>query len=171
LDVLIIPVVIFVVGAWLPSFFEAVKTRKFLALIRRELGEMVPEPLPKAGKWHKHLKKRFIHEEIFAKKSENRDFILSLPPDIAYNASQLWIHFEKALVSRSKEDLAEHGAAWCDYLYGLCSYFDDRDEKSLFRDRKKPFFRNAVYKPWEDLVLEYYPALKATGRLKVRACS
>jgi len=163
LDVLVIPIVIFLVGALLPNLFEAVKTRKFLALIKRELGEMIPEPLPRTGQWHQHLIKRFIHKEIFDKVSENRDFILALPPDIAYNAKQLWTHFEKAMASQSGEDLAEHGAAWCDYLYGLCCFFDGRHDGA---------FHQTVYQPWEELVLEYHPELKENGRISdQRSCS
>jgi hypothetical protein len=168
LDVLIIPVVIFIVGALLPGFFEAIKTRKFMALIRRELGEMVPEPLlPEGIEWHRHLVKRFIHEEIFDRVSENRDFILSLPPDIAYNAKQLWTHYKKAQESESESDLAEHGAAWCNYLDGLCTYFDDRENKFFFRNREKKSFLETVYKPWEELILAKHPKLQG-NRLPVK---
>jgi hypothetical protein len=86
LDVVIVPVVIFALGAMLPHIIELGKRRRFLALIRREMMEMKPRPLDKEkeGRWHLHLKKKFIHEQIFEKPSENRDFILSLPPDLAY---------------------------------------------------------------------------------------
>jgi hypothetical protein len=158
LDVLIIPIVIFVVGALLPTLFDAVKARKFLGLIKRELDEMAPkgEKKTEGGKWHQHLVKRFIHEEIFAHISENRDFILSLPPDISYNMAQLWIHFHKATESRSESDLAEHGASWCDYLRGLCCIFDRGKEGHFYIE---------IYQPWEKLILEYHPNLRKSERL------
>ena len=76
LEVVIIPVALFAVGALLPRMFEAAKKRRFLALIRRELGEMAPrlETKTKDGRWHQHLNKAFIHEEILKEISENRDF-------------------------------------------------------------------------------------------------
>ena len=158
LEVVIIPIAIFVIGALLPGMFEAVKTRKFLALIKRELGEMGPRPDKKSndGKWYQHLKKRFIHEEIFAKISENRDFILSLPPEVSYNTSQLWTHFEKATKPMKPEDLAEHAASWCDYLRAICSFFDHQESRNFYK---------SVYEPWEQLVLEYYPELREAKRL------
>ncbi len=56
LDIIVVPVAIFAVGALLPRWFEAVKTRKFLALIRREVMEMKPWPEePEAnGRWCDH---------------------------------------------------------------------------------------------------------------------
>lgn len=175
LEVLVMPLTVLAIGVWLPRLFEAEKARKFTALIKRELAEM--EPWPKKAiedaKWTDHLDKRFIHEEIFNNVSDNRDFILSLPPDIAYNTAQLWIHFHKAAGSQRagsekdqaarddpeiREDLAEHGAFWCDYLRGLSSFFQRRGSDDLLDD---------VYKPWARLVLEYYPELGTTGRLKM----
>ena len=162
LDVVTIPIVILVLGFQLPRMVEEVKTRKFVALIRRELAEMGPKPKKKTknGKWHKHLTKRFMHEEIFANITENRDFILSLPPDISYTTKQLWIHFEKGRASHSEKELAEHGASWCDYLHSLCSIFDARGNEDFYKN---------VYQPWEDLILEYHPNLERTGRLKMKS--
>lgn len=158
LDVIIIPIAIFAIGALLPRLFESAKTHKFRALIKRELGEMEPKPdQPKeGGKWCQHLGKRFIHEEIFENISENRDFILSLPPDFAYNTTQLWIHFHKATASQTRDDLAEHGAAWCDYLRGMCSYLDGKRSKK---------YLEKVYKPWERIIQGYHPELIKSGRL------
>jgi len=42
LDVVIVPVVIFALGAMLPHIIELGKRRRFLALIRREMMEMKP---------------------------------------------------------------------------------------------------------------------------------
>jgi hypothetical protein len=159
LEVVVIPIAIFAAGALLPRWFEAVKSRKFLALIRRELEEMGPSPEEPQdrGKWHEHLRKRFLHEEIFENVSENRDFILSLPPDIAYNVGQLWSHYYKATTSEADEVLAEHSASWCDYLQGLCFYFDKRKHSDTLTE---------VYEFWRRLVLDYHPDASATQRLQ-----
>ena len=135
LDVLILPLFLFGLGVWLPRQFERQKRNAFINLIRRELSEMEPDPkLPQPnGRWHQHLKKRFIHEAIIGKASENRDFILSLPPDLAYNLAQMWIHFDKATAATGPSDLAEHGARWCDYLRGVCAFFDGRKGGQLYR--------------------------------------
>jgi hypothetical protein len=161
LEVLIIPVAIFAIGALLPSLFDAVKARKFLALIKRELEEMEPWPkkVREGAKWTDHLDKRFIHEKIVENVSDNRDFILSLPPDIAYNLSQLWAHFDKVTdpkASVTNDDLAKHGAFWCDYLRETCMFFDRRRGRN---------FQGRVYLPWVRLVLEYHPELSKSGRL------
>lgn len=159
LEVVIIPLAILAIGALLPRLFDAVKARKFLALIERELEEM--EPWPKeprvGGNWHEHLGKRFIHEEIFENVSENRDFILSLPPDVTYNVAQLWTHFHKATTGETPDDLAEYGARWCDQVRELCSYFDNRSNSN---------YMECVYLPWVKLVLSYHPDAEATKRLR-----
>jgi hypothetical protein len=161
IDVLIIPIAIFTIGVMIPSLFDAVKSRKFVALIKRELKEM--EPWPKetieSNKWYQHLKKRFVHEEIFENVSENRDFILSLPPDITYNAKQLWTHYHKATNVQSSDELAEEGASWCDSLRELCAFLDRGGKEN---------FTESIYKPWECLVLEYHPGLRAARRLPPR---
>ena len=148
LDVVVVPLVIFGLGIWLPRQLELQKRRAFINLIRRELGEMAPDPIipESTGQWPKHLKKRFLHEAIFSKPSENRDFILSLPPDLAYNVAQLWIHFEKASTTKQDTDLAEHGDRWCDYLHGICEFFRKRGDQTLY---------SQIYEPWKKLTQAY----------------
>jgi hypothetical protein len=148
LEVLIIPLVIFGIGAWLPWGLERQKRRVFINLIRREFSEMAPDPKAATtnGRWDKHLKKRFIHEEIFGKPSENRDFILSLPPDLAYTVAQLWIEFEKATKTMEASELAERGARWCGLLKGACTFLDKGKVGTLHR---------SVYEPWKRLIEEY----------------
>ena len=155
LDVLIVPIVIFAVGASLPWLFDVVKARKFLALIKRELREMDPNlKKPRSGKWHEHLTKRFIHQKIFTHASENRDFILSLDPELSYTTAQLWFHFEEAMTSESEKDLAEHADSWCKYLQKLCKKLDGRGDGKLHQD---------IFKPWVELVLGYHPKLRESG--------
>ena len=128
LEVIIIPLVLFAFGVWLPRLWERQKRKAFINLIRRELEEMEPDPKSRVsgGRWDQHLKKRFIHEVIFGNPSENRDFILSLPPTLAYNMAQLWIRFDKAKAEAATETLAisEHGERWCDYLRLVCKFLD-----------------------------------------------
>jgi len=181
LGLVIIPVVIFI----LPILFEAVKTRKFLALIKRELIVMRPKPQKYylGCKWYQHLDKRFIHEKIFEDKnvSENRDFILSLPPDISYNMAQMWTQFDKATASGYEKDLAEHGAAWCCHLYAICEFLDcgewlkrhtvyffpwaisrkvPQDDYTLADRRRYGDFYLSVCEPWMDLIVKYHPGLE-----------
>src|SRR5262245_21936313 len=96
IQVLVIPLAIFGLGVLLPRLFEAQRRRTFINLIRREIQEMTPYPginetddsnpplKPAEKKWTIHLKKRFVHEDIFENISPNRDFILSLPADLTY---------------------------------------------------------------------------------------
>jgi hypothetical protein len=153
LQVVIIPILIFGLATLIPRQLELKKRKNFLSLIQRELEEMEPRPphKPENGKWDQHLKKRFIHEEIFKNPSANGDFILTLPPDFAYSEAQLWIHYEKARVSTKPEDLVEHGASWCDYMRSVCTFFDEKNNNKEFSQR--------VYKTWESLVLAYHPRL------------
>jgi hypothetical protein len=148
-QVLIIPVVIFAAGAFLPRMLEGQRRRAFLSLIRRELTEMEPWPKERSaeGKWPQHLKKRFVHQSIFANPSQNRDFILSLPADLVYHEAQLWLHFEKATFAMDDKDVAEHGARWCDYLKWVCNDLGGRGRGD---------FTKSVYEPWERLVLAYH---------------
>jgi hypothetical protein len=150
LDVLVIPGAIFALGALFPWWARRQRRRTFLLLIRQELGEMAPRPehTKPAGRWPEHLRKRFIHEAIFLKPSENRDFILSLSPNFAYNEVQLWMEYEKGEKAKNASDLEEHGARWCDYLREVCRYIDNRPSG--------PFYENTCA-PWERLIKEYHP--------------
>jgi hypothetical protein len=163
LDVLVVPLAIFGFGLWLPRLIENQRRDSFFSLIQRELEEMVPRPAERLekGQWPAHLTKRFIHEDIFRQPSENRDFILSLPPELAYNEAQLWIHYDKAKRSPEPSDLAEHGASWCDYLGGICRFFDKR-KRSL---PARASLENTVLKPWRQLIIAYHPELVMKGRL------
>lgn len=68
--------------------------------------------------WFSHQQKRCIHKEIFEKASENRDFILSLPPNLVYYLSNLWDPENK------KDPKAKQ---WENYLGELKKYFKDED--------------------------------------------
>ena len=78
-----------------------------------------------------------------------------------YNEAQLWIHYDKAKQSSKSSDLAEHGASWCDYLGGICRFFDER--KGPFSTKAST--EKAVLKPRKDLIISYHPELKVKRRL------
>jgi hypothetical protein len=142
LDVVVVPLAIFFLGLLLPWAQERQRRRAFRSLIARELGEASPDPAVKESDvpWHRHLRKRFLHEQIFADVATNRDFILSLPPDLAYNAAQMWIHFEKATKSSDARTVQEHGARFVDHLKGMCAVLGSKD------------LETKVLKPWRTLM-------------------
>jgi hypothetical protein len=57
----------------------------------RELRELSPHPERAEHEgWWQHQSKRFIQQEIFKDATRNREFILSLDPDLVYFVAQLW---------------------------------------------------------------------------------
>ncbi len=113
---LLAPLILAVIGAAVAVFFPWLQTYwrglKFEGIIKRELEELAPYPRsPEPNTpWWEHLRKRFVHEEIFARReiSMNRDFLLSLNPNVVYNVSQLWTAFEK-----------RDGEQWLHHLHAL----------------------------------------------------
>jgi hypothetical protein len=129
----LVPLAVLVGGLLFPRYLERRRRAAFLHLIRQEIGEAGPHPRPEsAAAWPQRLTKRFIHEAIFADPSQNRDFLLSLDPELAYNLGQLWITFKKADRAARKEPpgedqqriLAEQGAEWCNFLAETCRLLD-----------------------------------------------
>lgn len=98
-----VPLIIAFFGAAIAAFWPWIQAfqrgRRFERIIGRELEEIGPHPAsPKSNKpWWDHAQKRFIHEELFQRRSisQNRDFLLSLNPTVVYQVSQLWIALEK----------------------------------------------------------------------------
>ncbi len=167
LDVLIIPTAIFGLSFLLPYLFERNKRVNFINLIKREFHEIEPEPKHRdaSKQWTQHLKKRFIHAEIFKNPSENRDFILSLNPDFAYDMSQLWTTYEKAhkitLNHGENETIQtqiEYGKKWCHYLQRVCYFLDHKVAGQSTKKSKlaasKDFYK-IYYNQWKDLIDEY----------------
>jgi hypothetical protein len=86
------------VAAFWPSLQNRQRARRFHRIIARELQELGPNStLPAGLPWWRYLTKRFVHEQIFSTPnlSANRDFLLSLDPDVLYGVSQLWTAFDK----------------------------------------------------------------------------
>jgi hypothetical protein len=92
LGVIVVPITLGVLALLWPTIQSAYRRRAFGRLIVRELREIGPYPESKQqGKtWVDHQTRNFVHKAIFEEPSENRDFILSLDPDLVYNVSQLW---------------------------------------------------------------------------------
>jgi len=91
LDIIVIPVVLAILALAWPTIQSWNRRQAFRGLILRELEEIAPYPeeADNVG-WWAHQKKNFVHQKILQDASENRDFILSLEPDLVYLVSQLW---------------------------------------------------------------------------------
>jgi hypothetical protein len=87
-----VPAVLGLAAKYWPSIQGKYKKQRFEKLIFRELSEIGPYPeFPEEGKkWFEHQEKEFLHQKILDNPTENRDFILSLDPDLIYHVNQLW---------------------------------------------------------------------------------
>lgn len=91
LDIVIIPITISLIALIWPGIQDWYRRRNFKRLILRELDELSPYPEDATlSGWWEHCQKRFIHREILEDPVSNRDFILSLDPDLSYYLTQLW---------------------------------------------------------------------------------
>jgi hypothetical protein len=115
--------VLAVVGLTWPSVLAMHRGRRFRGLILRELEETAPWPLEppdqpaKGGElrdpWWARQQKNFVHREILADPSSNRDFILSLDPTLVYLMTQLWDSLER-----------HDGHQWLWYLHEIATGYD-----------------------------------------------
>ena len=101
LEVIIVPITLALIAVLWPEIQLANRRRVFRGLIFRELKEIFPSPnyAEEVEEWFHHQRRDFIHKKIFENPSENRELILSLPPDLVYHVSQLW----SALSSRDED--------------------------------------------------------------------
>jgi hypothetical protein len=123
LTLAIIPVVLAVLGLTWPSVLARHRGRRFHGLILRELEETAPWPLEPSGRsadgsefrgpWWTRQQKNFVHREIFADPSGNKDFILSLDPTLVYLVTQLWDSLER-----------HDGDQWLWYLHEIATDYD-----------------------------------------------
>ncbi|MES9971488.1 MAG: hypothetical protein ABW092_15755 [Candidatus Thiodiazotropha sp.] len=91
LDIIIMPSVLTMLTLAWPTIQRRNRRNAFRKLILRELEEIAPHPVEAGDEgWWVHQKKNFVHKKIFQEASENRDFILSLEPDMIYLVTQLW---------------------------------------------------------------------------------
>jgi hypothetical protein len=115
LEILLIPIVlVFIPLIW--AFIQK-KYRKsaLTGLIVRELEELSPYPDKRADgliEWTDYQKKNFIHQEIFKKPGDFKEYILELDPELVYFVSQLW--------DAKKNFDSEQ---WLYYLGKLTNYF------------------------------------------------
>jgi hypothetical protein len=109
LEIVVIPVTLVVLALLWPAIQAGARRRAFLSLILRELEEVGPDSAePNRSGWWEHQNKQFVHQKILTDASLNRDFILSLPPELVYFVSQLWA---------AKE--AQDEGQWLHYLQKL----------------------------------------------------
>ena len=162
LDVLLVPVSVGLLALLWPALTARKRRKNFEYLIRRELEEADPETenLPSATRWHGHLTRRFLHEEIISHPVENSDFVLSLDPRLAYSLSQMWIAFDKGRgkgVGPSKNDAEQ----WCWHLKGACQFLDSQGPRTnLIKEFgrrwrtlrghtvERPSLMKQVWEPW-----------------------
>jgi hypothetical protein len=97
LEIVVVPVALALIALAWPEIQSFWRRQRFRGLIVRELREIAPFPeRARPGlHWWDHATKRFVHRTIFDAAAENRDFILSLPPDLVYDVSQLWAALEQ----------------------------------------------------------------------------
>lgn len=116
LDVVVIPVVLAILALAWPAIQRHNRQQAFRGLILRELEEIAPYPEdPEKEGWWAHQQKNFVHQKILQDTSENRDFILSIEPELVYFVSQLWD-------AKANKDHVQ----WLHYLSKLCECGYDR---------------------------------------------
>lgn len=112
LDVVVIPIVLVLIALAWPLIQSWHRERIFTRLIFRELQEIGPYPTKaERDHWAEHLTKNFAHRTILREVSQNRDFVLSLNPDLVYNLLQLWDAYE-----------TKNETQWLHYLKVLADY-------------------------------------------------
>ena len=151
-DIVIIPIILALLALFWPAIQNWHRRRIFTKLIIRELSEISPypeDPDPnndKLSDWSSYCQKKFIHKEIFDNPNENRDFILSLDPDLVYYISQLWDSLENNNPSQWCYSLQEvtlfieyyHPIALKDFEFGKRFPF-------LKFDKRFPFIKTNNY--------------------------
>ena len=136
---IIVPLFIAALGASVAVLWPWLQARqragRFHRIIARELEELGPnKSLPRGLPWWRYLTKRFVHEEVFSRFniSTNREFLLTLEPNVLYGVSQLWAAYDK-----------RDGNQWNYYLQYL-------SKNPKLRSRK---LNNAV-ELWKSLISE-----------------
>lgn len=141
LEIVVIPVSLALVALAWPWIQRWNHRLVFMNLIIRELKETRPfEPEVEKGSWSAHLTKTFVHQRIFREPSANREFLLSLHPDLTYFVSQLWD-------AHARNDKVQ----WLNYLQELVPY--DRSGELC-----------EILQEWQRLCAQYEPS--RTGALQ-----
>ena len=95
LEIVVIPVMLGAIALLWPVIQNSHRGNRFTKLIFRELQELGPYPKESVrDHWAEHLTKNFAHRTILKEISQNRDFVLSLKPDLLYHLLQLWAAYD-----------------------------------------------------------------------------
>jgi hypothetical protein len=95
-----VPIAAAIIGAtaalW-NSFQSKWNGRHFQKLMLRELEELQPTKNEdtKIGDLASYVRRKFMHKEVLQNPLENRDFIMSLDPNLVYLTNQLWSLFDR----------------------------------------------------------------------------
>jgi len=99
---LVATLAIAVIGWKLPELARRRRESRLLGILLQELCELKPPSTDRAlarQPWYVQVESKaihFIHRDIFTKPSANAEFVLSLDPELAYNAAQMWTAHEMA---------------------------------------------------------------------------
>jgi hypothetical protein len=141
--------------AW-PVWQQFQRRWTFTRLVRAELLEAAPQPGQRDGRmqWTSHLSRGFVHAQLIGDPTGNTEFVLSLDPRLSCSLSQMWINFaaaKKQLENGPSDEAtsAELAQRWCGYLDAACQYLDRRGRTKRLTAE--------VWRPWHNLLAEYYP--------------
>jgi hypothetical protein len=115
LDVVVVPIALTVLAFVWPAIQARYRRRAFTELILRELEELTPFPEAKQTDkhWWDHQIRSFVHQKVFEDASNNREFILSLDPNLVYWVTQLWAALDD-----------HDGGQWLFYLRRIAEEYD-----------------------------------------------
>ena len=124
LDVVVIPIILVLIALFWPLIQNWHRRRIFTKLVFRELQEIGPHSVESEREnWTEHLSKNFVHRAILKEVSQNRDFVLSLNPDLVYYLSQLWDAYE-----------AREEKQWLNFLAQLAKHDKSGQLKQVHAD-------------------------------------
>jgi hypothetical protein len=151
-EVVLVPVTLAVLALVWPSIQGYWRRRRFRDLILRELEEIAPYPqqlcrdTESRADWVKHMKTGLLHRRIFAEPSANRDFILSLDPDVAYLVSQLW-----AAVDDGDDQQFLHYLCKLE-KQGLVPKSKEKPEEPRMEEKREEPPKPSILKQWRELL-------------------
>jgi hypothetical protein len=146
LQIVVIPIIVAVIALLWNTIQNWHRRHIFQKLIFRELEEISPYPEESSEwkNWYEYIKREFVHQKIFEKASENRDFILSLDPNLVYYLAQLWYTFRQ-----DSEKKTNAGAPqWLHYLGKISRYAKDHNF-----DKKREIEK--AYNNWREKINPY----------------
>jgi hypothetical protein len=114
--------------------------------------------------WYDHLPERaFIHKEIFAKFTDNRDFMLSLDPNLIYIVKQLWNEIDQVTDKKNDPSKGKQFLHYWDELDKTAKKYYGRYFWKAYRFpgngeivSKANEIRD-THEKWEEIVRLYHP--------------